>query len=540
MHQINYDFDYLIIGSGFGGSVSAHRLSEKGYSVAVMEMGKRWEAKDFPKTNWNTPRWIWRPALKLFGFFNLRIFRHVTIICGNAVGGGSITYANTLLIPPDSVWSEGSWGNIPNLKQEMPQYFAEAERMLGVTDNVILGPADHMLKRMGEAVGVGGTFKPTRVATFFPPEGEMGGKTYPDPYFNGQGPDRATCTACGGCMTGCKHNAKNTLDKNYLYFAEKQGTKVFAETKVIDIRPLNDREDGHDGYEVTTVDSMSWGKKNKRTWIVKNVIFSASSLGTQELLLRLKDRQVLPNISEQLGKQVRTNAESILGVRFFDKEIDMSQGVAIGSSIYIDHNTHIEATRYQRGSDGMGLLTTYMADGKPGLSRIFQWLWAFICHPIIFLKMNNPFGFAKQTLIFLVMQTVDASIQMKLKRNWWWPFSKTLSSEGKPLPVYIPQANAFTEKVAKMFNGYPMTTKTEILFNVPFTAHCMGGCAMSDSAEQGVVDSQNRVFNYKNMYIIDGAMLGANLGVNPSLTITALAERAMSFIPDKATLEAEK
>ncbi|MDE2420569.1 MAG: GMC family oxidoreductase [Gammaproteobacteria bacterium] len=535
MQNQTYDFDYLIIGSGFGGSVSAHRLSEKGYSVAVMEMGKRWEAKDFPKTNWNTPRWIWRPAIKFFGFFNLRIFRHVTIICGNAVGGGSITYANTLLIPPNSVWSEGSWGKIPNLKDDMPQHFKEAERMLGVTENKIFGAADHMLKKMGEAVGVGHTFQPTRVATFFPPQGEEGGKTYPDPYFNGQGPDRATCTACGGCMTGCKHNAKNTLDKNYLYFAEKQGAKVFAETKVIDIRPLNDQPDGGDGYVVTTIDSTSWRQRNKRVWTAKNVIFSASSLGTQELLLRLKDRKNLPNISNQLGTQVRTNAESILGVRFFDKNIDMSQGVAIGSSIYLDHNTHIEATRYQRGSDGMGLLTTYMSGGKPGLSRILLWLWTLIRHPLIFIKMNSPFGFARQTLIFLVMQTVDASIQMKLKKHWWWPFSKMLSSEGKPLPVYIPQANAFTEKVAKMFHGYPMTTKTEILFNVPFTAHCMGGCAMAASAAEGVIDSQNRVFNYKNMYVIDGAMLGANLGVNPSLTITALAERAMSFIPPKAS-----
>jgi len=349
---------------------------------------------------------------------------------------------------------------------------------------------------MGNAGGVGHTFKQTRVSTFFPPQGEQGGKTYPDPYFDGKGPDRATCTACGGCMTGCKHNAKNTLDKNYLYFAEKQGAKVFAEMKVIDIRPLNNKVDGSDGYTVTTIHSTQWGKRNKRVWRVKNVIFSASSLGTQELLLRLKDNKTLPNISKQLGTQVRTNAESILGVRFFEKEIDMSQGVAIGSSIYLDHNTHIEATRYQRGSDGMGLLTTHLVGGKPGLSRILLWLWALICHPLIFLKMNNPFGFAKQTLIFLVMQTVDASIQMKLKRNWWWPFSKTLSSHGQPLPVYIPQANAFTEKVAKMFNGHPMTTKTEILFNIPFTAHCMGGCAWATSSEEGVTDPNNRLFYY--------------------------------------------
>lgn len=536
METQDYDFDYLIIGSGFGGSVSAHRLTEKGYSVAVMEMGKRWNATDFPKNNWNTKRWVWRPELKLFGFFNLRIFKHVTIICGNAVGGGSITYANTLLVPPDHIWSEGSWQKFENLKDEMPKFFKEAERMLGVTENQILGPADHMLKKMGEAVGVGDTFKPTRVATFFPPKGEAGGKTYPDPYFNGEGPERATCTACGGCMTGCKFNAKNTLDKNYLYFAEKNGAKIFPETKVIDVKPLNDQIDGCDGYEVTTIKSTTWRTTEKRVWRVKNVIFSASSLGTQELLFKFKDQQSLPHISDKLGDQVRTNAESILGVRFFDKNVDMSEGVAIGSSIYIDHDTHIEATRYQRGNDGIGFLSTHITNHQPGLMRILLWLWAFIRHPIISLKMNSPFGYAKQTLIFLVMQTMDISIQMKWKKKWWSPFGKTLVSEGQPLPVYIPQANNFTEKVAKMFNGHAMTTKTEIFFNVPLTAHCMGGCAMATSADEGVIDAQNRVFNYKNLYVIDGAMLGANLGVNPSLTITALAERAMSFIPTKAEL----
>ena len=533
MTKPTYDFDYLIIGSGFGGSVSACRLTEKGYSVAVMEMGKRWTASDFAKNNWNTRKWVWRPALKLFGYFNLRLFRHVTIICGNAVGGGSITYANTLLVPPDHIWDEGSWANTADWKNEMPQHFASAEKMLGVTENKLLGPADHMLKKMGDAVGVGHTFKPTRVATFFPPKGEKGGKTYPDPYFEGKGPERATCTACGGCMTGCKYNAKNTLDKNYLYFAEKNGAKVFAETRVIDVRPINNKEDGSDGYEVTTECSTSWFNKQRRVWRVQNVIFSASSLGTQEMLFRLKQSGALPHISNDLGNRVRTNAESILGVRFFGKDIDMSQGVAIGSSIYIDHDTHIEATRYQNGSDAMGLMCTYMSKGKPGWTRIFFWLWALISHPLIFLKMSNPVGFARQTLIFLVMQTADASIRMRLKRHWWWPFAKVLSSEGQPLPVYIPQANAFTEKMAKMFNGQPMTTLTEILFNVPFTAHCMGGCAIGSSPENGVIDSQNRVFNYKNLYVVDGSMLGANLGVNPSLTITALAERAMSYIPAK-------
>ncbi|MGQ0622807.1 MAG: GMC oxidoreductase [Panacagrimonas sp.] len=530
------DYDYLIVGSGFGGSVSACRLAEKGYSVAVMEMGRRWNAEDFPKTSWNTRRWVWRPGLKLFGFFNMRPFRHVMIICGNAVGGGSITYANTLLVPPDHIWDEGSWAGAADWKREMPQHYDSAKRMLGVTENKLLGPADHMLKKMGEAAGVGHTFKPTQVATFFPPEGEAGGKTYPDPYFGGEGPARGTCTACGGCMMGCKHNAKNTLDKNYLYFAEKRGAKVFEETEVVDVRPLNGWDDGRAGYEVTTQRSTAWFRKQARRYRVRNVIFSGSSLGTQELLFRLKQNGSLPNVSDDLGNRVRTNAESILGVRFPGKDVDMSTGVGIGSSIYIDEHTHIEATRYPRGSDAMGLMTTMMVGGRAGWTRVFTWLIAALRHPFVFLRMSNPVGFARQTLVFLVMQTVDASLRMRLKRNWWRPFGKLLSSEGGPIPTYIPQANAFTEKVAKMFGGSPMTTITEILFNIPFTAHCMGGCAIAKTPQQGVIDAQNRVFNYRNLYVVDGSMLGANLGVNPSLTITALAERAMSFIPARAAM----
>lgn len=402
----NYDFDYLIIGSGFGGSVSAHRLAEKGYSVAVMEMGKRWRAEDFPESNWNARRFYWRPRLGLKGFFNLRPFRHVMVICGNAVGGGSITYANTLLVPPDSIWGEGTWAGLSDWTEEMPAHFAEAERMLGVTENELFGPADNLLKEMAELEGVGDTFKPTRVATFFPAKGESGGETHPDPYFGG------------------------------------------------------------------------------------------------------------------------------VGIRFPGKEVDMSPGVAIGSGIHIDKHTHIEATRYGNGHDLNSTLTALMVGGE-GPMRILHWLWALLRHPVTFCRAANPFGWARQSLIFLVMQTVDASLSMRLKRRWYWPFSRLLCSEGNRIPTNIPQANEFTRKMAAHFNGIPFTTATEIFFNVPFTAHCMGGCAMADSPEHGVIDSQNRVFNYQNLYVIDGSMLGANLGVNPSLTITALAERAMSFIPPK-------
>jgi len=526
------DFDYIVIGSGFGGSVSACRLVEKGYSVGVMEMGRRWTAEDFPKTNWNLRRWFWRPGLKAFGFYNMRLFRHVMVACGNAVGGGSITYANVLLVPRDKVWDEGTWAGLHDWKRVMPGHYAEAERMLGVTENKLLGEADLRLKRMAELQGVG-TFYPARVATFFAPNGEAGGKTYPDPYFQGEGPPRTTCVGCGGCMMGCKHNAKNTLDKNYLYLAEKRGAKVFAETRVVDVRPVNGRDDGSEGYEVRTERSTAWFNKQRRTFRTRGVVFAASSLGTTELLFRLKQRGSLPRISNELGKGVRTNAESVVGVRFPSSRQSMAQGVSGGSGVYIDERTHIEAARFPEGSDALGLLTTLLCGGRAGWTRIFTWLWTILLHPIAAMRVHNPFGFARQTVLFLVMQAVDESITMRLKRTWYWPFGKLLCSEGPPIPTYIPQANDFAEKGAKALGGIPVILSSEILFNVPTTGHCIGGCAMAASPDNGVIDGKHRVFGYQNLLVCDGSMLGANLGVNPSLTITALAEHAMSHIPSK-------
>jgi cholesterol oxidase len=532
--QETYDFDYVVIGSGFGGSVSACRLTEKGYSVGVMEMGKRWTAQDFPKNNWDSKRWLWMPALKMHGFYSMRVFRHVMVLSGNAVGGGSITYANALLIPPGSVWEEGSWAGLQDWKLVMPHYFAMAEQMLGVTDNQLLGEADHRLKRMADMQGVGSAFHHGRVATFFPPKGEPGGRTYADPYFGGEGPERGSCVGCGGCMVGCKHNAKNTLDKNYLYFAEKRGARVFAETKVVDVRPLNGKEDGSDGYEIFTECSTSWFDKQSRSFRSRGVVFAASSLGTMELLFRLKASGSLPRISDDLGRRVRTNAESLLGVRFPSRDMSMSPGVAGGAGVYIDARTHIGAVRYPEGSDATGLMMTLLIGGRGGWRRILSWLLTLLTHPIKAVRVHNPVGFARQTILFVVMQTVDASISMQFKRRWYWPFGKRLATEGDPIPTSIPEANSFLEKGAKALGGIPVALLTEVLFNIPTTAHCMGGCAMADSPARGVMDSKNRVFGYQNMLICDGSMLSANLGVNPSLTITALTEHAMSHIPAKA------
>ncbi|HEY0192780.1 MAG TPA: GMC family oxidoreductase N-terminal domain-containing protein [Kofleriaceae bacterium] len=300
-----HDFDFLVVGSGFGGSVSACRLTEKGYRVGVIEMGKRWTPADFPATTWSLRRWMWRPGLKLFGFYDMRPFRHVMILCGNAVGGGSITYANTLLSPPDRVWQDGSWRGLADWQRDMPAHYAEARRMLGVTENKILGDADHMLKRAAELQGVGDTFYKTDVAVYF---GDGPGQAHPDPYFGGEGPPRSSCVGCGGCMVGCRFGAKNTLDKNYLYFAEKRGAQVMAETRVIDVVPLGPSHTGADGYELTVERSTAWLSKQRRKITAREVVLSGSSLGTMDLLLRCKQRGSLPNVSDRLGHDVRTNA----------------------------------------------------------------------------------------------------------------------------------------------------------------------------------------------------------------------------------------
>jgi cholesterol oxidase len=339
-------------------------------------------------------------------------------------------------------------------------------------------------------------------------------------------------------MVGCRYNAKNTLDKNYLYFAEKRGAKVFAETRVVDVRPLGPPgADGRDGYELTVERSTAWLFKQRRTLTARQVVLSGSSLGTMDLLMRARQRGSLPAISDRLGYDVRTNAESIVGVRFPGNQHDMSGGIAIGSGIHIDQFTHIEATRYSRGSDVLGLIATLMVHGA-GWRRIFIWLATAIRHPVRFARTAWPFGFARQTLIFLVMQTIDASLRMRLRRRWFWPFRRLLCSEGKRIPTNIPQANAFVERAAAELGGIAITSWFEILFEMSMTAHCIGGCAMGADAAYGVIDARHRVFGYDGLYVVDGSAVGANLGVNPSLTIAALAERAMSFIPAKRAVDA--
>ena len=530
-----FDFDFVVIGSGFGGSVAAYRLAEKGYSVGVMDMGRRWTPETLPRTSWSLHRWFWRPKLGLRGFFNIRYFRHVTILHGCAVGGGSITYATTLLRPPARVWQSGSWTGLASWQAEMPRHYDTASRMLGVIENTILGPADYLLKNAAEAIGVGSTFYRTSVAILQSPEGQPGGKVLADPFFAGEGPTRTTCTGCGGCMMGCRFGAKNTLDLNYLYLAEKLGTKIFPETKVVDVLPLQGSNDGSLGYEVHTVRSTSWIRQHRRRFTCRGVVFAASSVGTMDLLFDLKDKGSLPLISEQLGKHVRTNSESLLAVRIPRSPDDLSKGVAIGSGIYIDEHTHIEAVRYPAGSDTMSMLTTILTGGVPGRTRILLWLrtliGALLRHPLRTLRILQPFGWARENVVLLCMQAVEGNLEMCWRRPWFWPFSKALATRGQKVPAYIPRANEFAETLARLNGGTAMSMVPEILFGVPGTAHCLGGCAIAASPQEGVVDHHHRVFGYRNMYICDGSVVAANLGVNPSLTITALAERAMTFIP---------
>ncbi len=531
-----FDFDFIIIGSGFGGSVCAHRLAEKGYKVAVMEMGRRWKLQDLPRTSWSVRRWFWRPKLGLRGFFDMRFFRHVTIYHGCAVGGGSITYGATLLKPPAKVWDSGTWASLTDWKTSMPQHYATAEHMLGIIENQILGPADHLLQITAEAVGCGQSFDRTRVGIFQAKDAEPG-RSIADPFFSGEGPARTACVGCGGCIMGCRHGAKNTLDLNYLYFAEKHGARVFPETKVVDVKPISGSPDGANGYEVHSVRSTTWIRRHPQRFTSQAIVFAASALGTMELLFRLREKESLPALSTQVGKHVRTNSESLIGARMPGCNEDYSQGIAIGSGVYIDEHTHIEAVRYPRGSDTMGLLTTVLTDGEPGAGRIALWarniLVSLLRHPIRSWRLARPWRWARETVILLCMQALDGEIEMDWRRPWFWPFRKFLVSRGKKVPAYIPQANQFARKFAEIAGGTGMSTLPEILFDVPGTAHCIGGCVIADSAMHGVVDSQQRVFGYRNMYICDGSVIAANLGVNPSLTITALAERAMSFVSSK-------
>lgn len=520
-----HDYDYLVIGSGFGGSVSALRLSEKGYKVGILERGKRWKATDFPKTNWNVAKSLWAPSLKWFGILRLSVFRDVFVLSGAGVGGGSLVYANTLYVPPDAFFEAPQWAKMRDWKATLLPFYRRAQFMLGVTQNEFEGEADRILADIAKDMGREDTFVRTPVSVYF---GEPG-KVVADPYFGGAGPDRAGCTLCGGCMVGCRHDAKNTLDKNYLYFAEKLGAEVHPMRTVVDIRPLPDG-----GYEVAHVKSGAWLSKDRRITRARNVVLSAGVLGTVELLLKCKERGSLPNLSEQLGQRVRTNSEAILGASTNRPDADWSEGVAITSSMHPDEVTHVEIVRYSEGSDALAMLGTLLTDGGPGVPRWLRYCGQALRRPLDLLRVSWPFGRAKRGVFLLVMQTLDNSISLKLRRSWRSLFRRVMDTdrgEGEANPTYIPVGNRVARDFAKKAGGLAYSSIMEVTLDIPTTAHILGGACIGESKETGVIDEGGQVFGHPGLYVCDGSMIPANLGVNPSLTITALAEHVMSQVP---------
>lgn len=523
-----FDFDFAIVGSGFGGSVSALRLSEKGYRVAVIEMGKRWRKEDFARTTWELRKYLWAPRLGMYGILQMTLVKDAFFLHGAGVGGGSLVYANTLLVPPPEAFDDPRWVGL-DWRSVLKPFYATAKRMLGVVQSPIVVETDRMLKEVADEMGRGHTWKKADVGVFF---GEPG-KTVPDPFFDGDGPERTGCTMCGGCMVGCRVGAKNTLDQNYLYLAEKRGSVIQPESRVVDIRPL---EGG--GYELTIERSTGMLRK-RRTLRARGVVVSAGSYGTVELLMRCKERGSLGKLSDQLGRYLRTNSEALLGVRS-NADVDYSKGIAITSGVFVDDHTHIEVVRYPAGSDALALLATVLTDGGGSIPRWLRWIGNAIRHPIQFLRSAIPFGWAKRTAILLVMQPVDNHLSYRLRRRWYWPFSKKLDSGpgegtrgGRP-PTYIPVANLVAKKLAAKMGGMPQSGLLEVLLDKATTAHILGGCPIGLGPEDGVVDPKSRAFGYDDLYVVDGSIIPANLGVNPSLTITAMAEHAMSHVPPRS------
>jgi cholesterol oxidase len=528
MPQKNTTYDFVIIGSGFGGSVSALRLAEKGYKVAVLEAGKRYHNKDFAKANWNIFKYIWLPFFRCFGIMRMTLLSDVLIVSGTGVGGGSLGYANTLLMPPGPFFKDPLWAEMNDWKSTLTPFYEKAKKMLGVTQNPKISPSDKVLRKVAEDMGRGDTFKLQDVGIFF---GEPD-KEVPDPYFNGKGPERSGCNFCGGCLVGCRYNAKNSLDKNYLFLAGKLGVDLFAETKATLIR-----ENTRGGYEIDTVSTTSLFSKNPQTFSARKVILSAGVLGTLDLLFTCREKGSLTRLSRMLGARVRTNSEALTCITAKNNDVDYTEGIAITSSIYPDDVTHIEPTRYPEGSDLIGLFATVLTKGGNRFLRPLIWFFNIIRHPLTFIRMLWPFNWAKRTTILLVMQTLDNSIRVFRKRPWWWPFSKLLVSKPEEkrerVPVYIPVAQTVTKAFAEEIDGIPGNALNEVLFDIGSTAHILGGCPIGPDSENGVIDGENRVYGYDGLYVIDGSMIPANLGVNPSLTITAMAEHAMSHIPKK-------
>jgi cholesterol oxidase len=535
MSEPDFDYDWIVIGSGFGGSVSALRLAEKGYSVCVLECGSRFDDEDFAETTWQSRRYFWAPKLGMRGILRLTLFKDIFIASGCGVGGGSLGFANTLYRARHAFFEDEQWGAIGNRERELGAHYDTAERMLGVTTYDRVGPADELLRELGEELGVAETFKPTRVGVYLGEPGSVGpGESGGDPYFGGEGPERFACQRCGSCMVGCRHGAKNTLVKNYLWFAENLGVEVRPERQVTEVRPIG-AEDGSDGYEVTSVRSGSWLRKRRDKLTARGVVVAAGALGTNQLLADCKQNADLPRLSDRLGYVVRTNTESIQAVTSPDDSRDFAKSVAITSSIYPDPDTHIEVVTYGEGADSLSMLYTLMTGDGTRLTRPLMWIGQVLRHPVNFLRTFWPRRWSRRTVILLVMQTLNTAMRLRPRRRLLGRGVRLQTEQDpeRPNPTYIPVANEAARWWAQRTGGRATSSNFEAIFNIPTTAHILGGAVIGPDAEHGVVDGDNRAYGYENLLVCDGSAVPANPGVNPSLTITALAESAMAKIPAK-------
>jgi cholesterol oxidase len=525
-----FDYDWLVVGSGFGGSVSALRLAEKGYSVAVLECGRRYRDEDYASTAWNLRRFMWAPALGLRGILRLAPFKDIFVASGAAVGGGSVVYAGTLYRAGAAFFAHPQWAALGDWDAKLQSHYETAERMLGVQTVPFASDSQALLKELAGEFGVEPTFRRTPVGIYF---GEPG-KEAPDPYFGGEGPARTGCIRCGACMVGCRVGAKNTLVKNYLWFAEKLGARILPERQVVDIVPLGDAN-GAGGYRVTTARPGAWLRSRRHEFTARGVVLAAGALGTNRLLAKCKHGGSLPRISDRLGQLVRTNSESILAVTLPDDKLKPWNDVAISASIHPRPDTHIEFVTYGRRSDFMSLFLTLLTGRGTRITRPLMLLANILRHPLRFARVLWPFKWGRRTIVVLVMQTLDNAIAFRARKRW---FGRGVSlhteqDPGKPNPTYIEAGNRAALWLARRTGGIAQSMVLESLANIPTTAHLLGGAVIGRDAASGVIDHRNRVFGYENLLVCDGSAMPANPGVNPSLTITAIAENAMSHIPEK-------
>lgn len=513
------DYDVVVIGSGFGGSVAALRLTEKGYRVAVLDMGRRWAPGDFPPNNWHVRTAMWAPKLGCFGPQRLTVLGKTFIASAVGVGGGSLIYGNTLYEPLERFFHDPQWAHITDWKQELAPYYDQARRMLGVTPTPHTTPADEVLLAVARDLGVEHTYHPTNVGVFF---GDEPGQSVADPFFGGAGPTRTGCIGCAQCFTGCPYGAKNTTETNYLYLAERAGAQIFPMTMVTDVRPQGE------GYVVRTVRTGRWLRKRRQDITAGQVVFAAASLGTQRLLHKLRDTGSLPHLSARLGELTRTNSEEVPVVFAPDRD-DFAQGVAITSSIHPEPNTHIEVCRYGKGSNLLSMMGTHLIDGGPW--RFARLMLTLARHPAMLLHSVFPRDASAHSIIVLVMQSLDNSLTTYRKRGLFGTRMTARQGAGEPNPDWIPIAHDVARRMAEKVGGFAGGTYLDAL-NMPLTAHFIGGCPIGDSPQSGVIDAYQRVYGHPGLHVVDGSAITANLGVNPSLTITAQAERAMALWPN--------